>query len=193
MKLISALLFTSILFSHSLVDNIYSESYNSLTKNLASISDIKKQLNKKYNELVDKGDFEQVNILINMKSKLDDNWGQLFGLLEVLSITNDILLFNAYHECDVSVNPNGNPKFHKISTKKPKPNISSRRLLDMAIKKLNIMNKAVTGMVKIDIKFFNRVAKSEDEKTHTHLNKFAVDINNILKDIKDNINKMVIT
>ena len=55
------------------------------------------------------------------------------------------------------------------------------------------MNKAVTGMVKIDIKFFNRVAKSKDEKTHTHLNKFAVDINNILKDIKDNINKMVIT
>ena len=48
-------------------------------------------------------------------------------------------------------------------------------------------------MLKIDIKFFNRVAISEDEKTQTHLNKFAVDINNILKDIKDNINKMVIT
>ena len=36
-------------------------------------------------------------------------------------------------------------------------------------------------------------AESEDEKTQTHLNKFAVDINSILKDIKDNINKMVIT
>ena len=48
-------------------------------------------------------------------------------------------------------------------------------------------------MVKIDIGFFNRVAESEDEKTQTHLNKFAVDINKILKDIKDNINKMVIT
>ena len=48
------------------------------------------------------------------------------------------------------------------------------------------MNKAVTGMVKIDIKFFNRVAKSENKKTQAHLNKFAVDINNILKDIKDN-------
>ena len=99
-------------------------------------------MNKKYDELIKLGNYDQANIMLNMRSKLDDNWGQLFGLLEVLSITNDILLFNAYHECDMSVNPNGNPKFHKISTKKPKPNISSRRLLDMAIKKLNIMNKA---------------------------------------------------
>ena len=193
MKLISALLFTSILFSHNLVDNIYSESYNSLTKNLASISDIKKQLNKKYNELVDKGDFEQVNILINMKSKLDNNWGQLFGLLEVLSITNDILLYSAYHECDVSNMHQNKPKFSKINKTKTKPNPSSKALLDLAIAKLDIMNKAVNGMLKIDIKFFNRVIKSENEKTQTHLNKFAVDINNILKDIKDNINKMVIT
>ena len=193
MKLISALLFTSILFSHSLVDNIYSESYNSLTKNLASISDIKKQLNKKYNELVDKGDFEQVNILINMKSKLDENWGQLFGLLEVLSITNDILLYSAYHECDVSNMHQNKPKFSKINKTRIKPNPSSKSLLNLAIAKLDIMNKAVNGMLKIDIKFFNRVAISEDEKTQTHLNKFAVDINNILKDIKDNINKMVIT
>ena len=193
MKLISALLFTSILFSHNLVDNIYSESYNSLTKNLASISDIKKQLNKKYNELVNKGDFEQVNILINMKSKLDENWGQLFGLLEVLSITNDILLYSAYHECDVSNMHQNKPKFSKINKTKTKPNPSSKALLDLAIAKLDIMNKAVNGMLKIDIKFFNRVAISEDEKTQTHLNKFAVDINNILKDIKDNINKMVIT
>ena len=193
MKLISALLFTSILFSHNLVDNIYSESYNSLTKNLASISDIKKQLNKKYNELVDKGDFEQVNILINMKSKLDENWGQLFGLLEVLSITNDILLYSAYHECDVSNMHQNKPKFSKINKTKTKPNPSSKALLDLAIAKLDIMNKAVSGMVKIDIGFFNRVAKSENEKTQTHLNKFAVDINSILKDIKDNINKMVIT
>ena len=193
MKLISALLFTSILFSHNLVDNIYSESYNSLTKNLASISDIKKQLNKKYNELVDKGDFEQVNILINMKSKLDENWGQLFGLLEVLSITNDILLYSAYHECDVSNMHQNKPKFSKINKTRIKPNPSSKSLLNLAIAKLDIMNKAVNGMLKIDIKFFNRVAISEDEKTQTHLNKFAVDINNILKDIKDNINKMVIT
>ena len=193
MKLISALLFTSILFSHNLVDNIYSESYNSLTKNLASISDIKKQLNRKYNELVDKGDFEQVNILINMKSKLDENWGQLFGLLEVLSITNDILLYSAYHECDVSNMHQNKPKFSKINKTRTKPNPSSKALLDLAIAKLDIMNKAVNGMLKIDIKFFNRVIKSENEKTQTHLNKFAVEINNILKDIKDNINKMVIT
>ena len=193
MKAISALLFTSILFSHNLVDNIYSESYNSLTKNLANISDIKKQLNKKYNELVDKGDFEQVNILINMKSKLDENWGQLFGLLEVLSITNDILLYSAFHECDVSNMHQNKPKFSKINDTKSKPNPSSKSLLNLAIAKLDIMNKAVTGMLKIDIKFFNRVIKSENEKTQTHLNKFAVEINNILKDIKDNINKMVIT
>lgn len=193
MKLISALLFTSILFSHNLVDNIYSESYNSLTKNLASISEIKKQLNKKYNELVDKGDFEQVNILINMKSKLDENWGQLFGLLEVLSITNDILLYSAYHECDVSNMHQNKPKFSKINKTKTKPNPSSKALLDLAIAKLDIMNKAVNGMLKIDIKFFNRVIKSENEKTQTHLNKFAVEIKDILEDIKDNINKMVIT
>ena len=190
MKIFISLLLCSILFAH---ENIYSKSYNSLSSNLDEISQIKKQMNKKYDELIKLGNYDQANIMLNMRSKLDDNWGQLFGLLEVLSITNDILLFNAYHECDMSVNPNGNPKFHKISTKKPKPNISSRRLLDMAIKKLNIMNKAVTGMVKIDIKFFNRVIKSENEKTQTHLNKFAVDINNILKDIKSNINKMVIT
>ena len=193
MKLVLTLFFTSILFSHNLVDNIYSESYSSLTKNLASISDIKKQLNKKYNDLVDKGDFEQVNILINMKSKLDNNWGQLFGLLEVLSITNDILLYSAYHECDVSNMHQNKPKFSKINKTRIKPNPSSKSLLNLAIAKLDIMNKAVNGMLKIDIKFFNRVAISEDEKTQTHLNKFAVDINNILKDIKDNINKMVIT
>ncbi len=193
MKLISTLLLTSVLFGHNLVNNIYSESYNSLTKNLASISDIKKQLNKKYNELVDKGDFKQVNILINMKSKLNENWGQLFGLLEVLSITNDILLYNAYHECDVSNMHQNKPKFSKINNSKTKPNPSSKALLDLAIAKLDIMNKAVTGMLKIDIKFFNRVARSEDEKTQAHLNKFAMDINNILKDIKYNVNKMVIT
>jgi hypothetical protein len=193
MKAISALLFTSILFSHDLFDNIYSESYNALTKNLASISDIKKQLNKKYNELVDKGDFEQVNILINMKSKLDENWGQLFGLLEVLSITNDILLYSAYHECDVSNIHQNKPKFSKINKNKTKPNPSSKSLLNLAIAKLDIMNKAVTGMLKIEIEFFNRVAESEDEKTQTHLNELSVDINNILKDIKNNINKMVIT
>ena len=193
MKLISTLLLTSVLFGHNLVNNIYSESYNSLTKNLASISDIKKQLNKKYNELVDKGDFKQVNILINMKSKLNENWGQLFGLLEVLSITNDILLYSAYHECDVSNMHQNKPKFSKINNSKTKPNPSSKALLDLAIAKLDIMNKAVTGMLKIDIKFFNRVARSEDEKTQAHLNKFAMDINNILKDIKYNVNKMVIT
>ena len=111
MRFLLIFLFTSILCSHNLVDNIYSNSYNSLTKNLANISDIKKQLNKKYNELIDKGDYEQVNILINMKSKLDNNWGQLFGLLEVLSITNDILLYSAYHKCDVSNMHQNKPKF----------------------------------------------------------------------------------
>ena len=193
MKLISALLFTSILFSHNLVDNIYSESYNSLNENLDEISMVKKQLNKKYNELVDKGNYEQANILINMRSKLDNNWGQLFGLLAVLSTTNDILLYSAYHECDVSNMHQNKPKFSKIKNTKTKPNPSSKALLDLAIAKLDIMNTTVSGLLNIDIGFFNRVAGSEDEKTQTHLNKFAVDINNILKDIKDNINKMVIT
>ena len=193
MKLISALLFTSILFGHNLVDNIYSESYNSLNENLDEISMVKKQLNKKYNELVDKGEYEQVNILINMRSKLDNNWGQLFGLLAVLSTTNDILLYSTYHECDVSNMHQNKPKFSKIKSNKTKPNPSSKALLDLAIAKLDIMNTTVSGLLKIDIRFFNRVAKSEDEKTQAHLNKFAVDINNILKDIKDNINKMVIT
>ena len=32
---------------------------------------VKKQLDKKYNELVEKGEYEQVNILINMRSKLN--------------------------------------------------------------------------------------------------------------------------
>ena len=193
MKLISALLFTSILFGHNLVDNIYSESYNSLNENLDEISMVKKQLNKKYNELVDKGEYEQVNILINMRSRLDNNWGQLFGLLAVLSTTNDILLYSAYHECDVYNMHQNKPKFSKIKNNKTKPNPSSKALLDLAIAKLDIMNTTVSGLLKIDIRFFNRVAGSEDEKTQAHLNKFAVDINEILKDIKDNINKMVIT
>jgi len=193
MKILYPLLLSSFLFSNNIVNNIYSESYNSLNKNLDSISHIKKQLNKKLNELVDRGDYEQVNILINMRNKLDNNWGQLFGLLAVLSTTNDILLFSAYHNCDVSHSHPNKPKFSKINNVKTKPNPSSKALLDLAIAKLDIMNKTVGGMVKIDIGFFNRVAKSENEKTQTHLNKFAVDINNILKDIKDNINKMVIT
>ena len=154
---------------------------------------VKKQLNKKYNELVDKGEYEQVNILINMRSKLDNNWGQLFGLLAVLSTTNDILLYSTYHECDASNMHQNKPKFSKIKNTKTKPNPSSKALLDLAIAKLDIMNTTVSGLLKIDIRFFNRVAKSDDEKTQTHLNKFAVDINEILKDIKDNINKMVIT
>ena len=192
-KALLTIFLTSQLFSHNNSNNIFSESYNSLTKNLASISDIKKQLNIKYNEIVDEGDYEQVNILINMRSKLDNNWGQLFGLLEVLSITNDILLYSVYHECDASNMHQNKPKFSKINKTKTKPNPSSKALLNLAIAKLDIMNKAVTGMLKIDIKFFNRVAKSEDQKTQTHLNKFAVDINDILKDIKENINKMIIT
>ena len=117
MKIFISLLLCSILFAH---ENIYSKSYNSLSSNLDEISQIKKQnRNKKYDELIKLGNYDQANIMLNMRSKLDDNWGQLFGLLEVLSITNDILLFNAYHECDMSVNPNGNPKFHKINTKNP--------------------------------------------------------------------------
>ena len=128
-----------------------------------------------------------------MRNKLDNNWGQLFGLLAVLSTTNDILLFSAYHNCDVSHSHSNKPKFSKINNAKTKPNPSSKALLDLAIAKLDIMNSTVSGMVKIDIGFFSRVANSDDEKTQTHLNKFAVDINSILKDIKDNINKMVIT
>mgnify|MGYP000527472854 CR=1 FL=1 len=127
-----------------------------------------------------------------MKSKLNENWGQLFGLLEVLSITNDILLYNAYHECDVSNMHQNKPKFSKINNSKTKPNPSSKALLDLAIAKLDIMNKAVNGMLKIDIKFFNRVARSEDEKTQAHLNKFAMDINNILKGIKYNVNNIML-
>ena len=61
------------------------------------------------------------------------------------------------------------------------------------IRLLLIINVFIIKSYKIDTGFFNRVAESEDEKTQTHLNKFAVDINSILKDIKDNINKMVIT
>ena len=193
MKIFLPLLLTSFLFSHNMVDNIYSNSYNSLNKNLDEISMVKKQLNKKYDELVDKGAYEQVNILIKMRSKLDNNWGQLFGLLAVLSTTNDILLFSAYHNCDVSHSHPNKPKFSKIKNTKTKPNPSSKALLDLAIAKLDIMNTTVSGLLKIDIRFFNRVAQSENQKTQTHLNKFAVDINNILKDIKDNINKMVIT
>ena len=129
MRLISAMLFTSILLGHNLVDNIYSESYNSLNENLDEISMVKIQLNKKYNELVEKGEYEQVNILINMKSKLNENWGQLFGLLEVLSITNDILLYTAYHECDVSNMHQNKPKFSKINNTKTKPNHSKALLV----------------------------------------------------------------
>ena len=193
LKVFLTIILTSLLFSHNTTKNIFSDSYNSLNKDLLKISDIKKQLNKKYDELIKKGNYEQANILINMRSKLDNNWGQLFGLLEVLSITNDILLFSAYHDCDVSKMNQNKPKFGKINKTKTKPNPSSRALLDLAIKKLDIMNESINGLLKIDISFFNRVAESGDKKTQTHLNKLAVDINNLLKDIKENINKMMIS
>ena len=85
------------------------------------------------------------------------------------------------------------PNSSKIDSKKTKLNPSSKSLLNLATAKLDIMNNAVTGMLKIDIKFFNRVAKSKDEKTQIHLNELAVDINDILEDIKTNINKLMIT
>ena len=95
MKFLVTLLLTSFLFSQNFVDNIYSDSFNSLKDNLAEISSIRKQLNKKANQLIKEGEYDQANIIIKMRNTLNNNWGQLYGLLDVLSITNDILLFSA--------------------------------------------------------------------------------------------------
>ena len=193
MKFPITLLLTSFLFSQDLVDNIYSDSFQSLNKNIDEISTIKTKLGKKYNQLIDDENYDMANIVIKMKHELQNNWGQLFGLLEVLSITNDILLYSAYHDCDVSLKHPNKPKFHTISNAKNKPNPNSKALLNLAIRKLNIMSEAVGDLIKIDLKYFNRIANSNDEEVQDNISQFAVEINNILNDIKENINKMVIT
>ena len=193
MKLLVTLLLTSFLFSQNFVDNIYSDSFNSLKDNLAEISSIRKQLNKKANQLIKEGEYDQANIIIKMRNTLNNNWGQLYGLLDVLSITNDILLFSAYHDCDVSLKHPNKPKFHTISNAKNKPNPNSKALLNLAIGKLNIMNEVVAELITIDLKYFTRVSTSNDEAVKNNIKQFAIDINHILNDIKENINKMVIT
>tara|TARA_B110000495_G_C22801788_1_gene468370 strand:+ start:49 stop:630 length:582 start_codon:yes stop_codon:yes gene_type:complete len=193
MKFPITFLLTSFLFSQDLVDNIYSDSFQSLNKNIDEISTIKTKLGKKYNQLIDDENYDMANIAIKMKHELQNNWGQLFGLLEVLSITNDILLYSAYHDCDVSLKHPNKPKFHTISNAKNKPNPNSKALLNLAIRKLNIMSEAVGDLIKIDLKYFNRIANSNDEEVQDNISQFAVEINNILNDIKENINKMVIT
>lgn len=193
MKFLVTLLLTSFLFSQNFVDNIYSDSFNSLKDNLAEISSIRKQLNKKANQLIKEGEYDQANIIIKMRNTLNNNWGQLYGLLDVLSITNDILLFSAYHDCDVSLKHPNKPKFHTISNAKNKPNPNSKALLNLAIGKLNIMNEVVAELITIDLKYFTRVSTSNDEAVKNNIKQFAIDINHILKDIKENINKMVIT
>ena len=193
MRFLLTLIFTSLLFSQSFVDNIYSDSFNSLNNSLKEISVVKKKLKIEYNQLIDNENYNQANIVTNMKSKLDNNWGQLFGLLEVLSITNDILLYSAYHDCDVSFKHPNKPKFHTISNAKTKPNPNSKALLNLAIGKLNIMSEAVGDLIKIDLKYFNRVSSSSDKYARQNIRQYASDIKNILNDIKENINKMVIT
>ena len=193
MKFLVTLLLTSFLFSQNFVDNIYSDSFNSLKDNLAEISSIRKQLNKKANQLIKESEYDQANIIIKMRNMLNNNWGQLYGLLDVLSITNDILLFSAYHDCDVSLKHPNKPKFHTISNAKNKPNPNSKALLNLAIGKLNIMNEVVAELITIDLKYFTRVSTSNDEAVKNNIKQFALDINHILKDIKENINKMVIT
>ena len=193
MKLLVTLLLTSFLSSQNFVDNIYSDSFNSLKDNLAEISSIRKQLNKKYSQLIKEGEYDQANIIIKMRNTLNNNWGQLYGLLDVLSITNDILLFSAYHDCDVSLQNPNKPKFHTISNAKNKPNPNSKALLNLAIGKLNIMNEVVAELITIDLKYFTRVSTSNDEAVKNNIKQFAFDINHILNNIKENINKMVIT
>ena len=193
MKFLITLLFTTFLFSQNLVDNIYSDSFQSLNKNIDEISTIKTKLGKKYNQLIDDENYDMANIAIKMKHELQNNWGQLFGLLEVLSITNDILLYSAYHDCDVSLKHPNKPKFHTISNAKNKPNPNSKALLNLAIRKLNIMSEAVGDLIKIDLKYFNRIANSNDKEVQDNIRKFAVKIKSVLTEIEENINKMVIT
>ena len=193
MKLLVTLLLTSFLFSQNFVDNIYSDSFNSLKDNLAEISSIRKQLNKKANQLIKEGEYDQANIIIKMRNTLNNNWGQLYGLLDVLSITNDILLFSAYHDCDVSLKHPNKPKFHTISNAKNKPNPNSKALLNLAIGKLNIMNEVVSELITIDLKYFTRVSTSNYEAVKNNIKQFATDIKHILNNIKESINKMIIT
>ena len=193
MKFLVTLLLASFLFSQNFVDNIYSDSFNSLKDNLAEISSIRKQLNKKANQLIKEGEYDQANIIIKMRNMLNNNWGQLYGLLDVLSITNDILLFSAYHDCDVSLQHPNKPKFHTISNAKNKPNPNSKALLNLAIGKLNIMNEVVAELITIDLKYFTRVSTSNYEAVKNNIKQFATDIKHILNNIKESINKMIIT
>ena len=193
MKFLVTLLLTSFLFSQNFVDNIYSDSFNSLKDNLAEISSIRKQLNKKANQLIKEGEYDQANIIIKMRNTLNNNWGQLYGLLDVLSITNDILLFSAYHDCDVSLKHPNKPKFHTISNAKNKPNPNSKALLNLAIGKLNIMNEVVAELITIDLKYFTRVSTSNDEAVKNNIKQFAIDIKSVLTQIEENISKMIIT
>ena len=193
MKLLLTFFFTSFLLGQNLVDNIYSDSFKSLSNNLDEISSITTKLKEKYNQLIDEEEYNLANIVINMKSKLSTNWGQLFGLLEVLSLTNDILLYSAYHDCDMSFKHPNKPKFHTISNTKTKPNPNSKALLNLAIRKLNIMSEAVGDLIKIDLKYFNRVSNSNDNDVQENISQFAVDINSILNQIEKNISRMIIT
>lgn len=158
MKFLLTLFFTSFLFSQHLAENIYSNSFNSLNKNFDEISDIKTKLSKKYNQLIVDENYDMANVVIKMQHELENNWGQLFGLLEVLSITNDILLYSAYHDCDVSLKHPNKPKYHTISNAKTKPNPNSKALLNLAIGKLNIMINGIRDLIKIDLKYFNRIS-----------------------------------
>ena len=193
MKFLLTLFFTSFLFSQHLAENIYSNSFNSLNKNFDEISDIKTKLSKKYNQLIVDENYDIANVVIKMKHELENNWGQLFGLLEVLSITNDILLYSAYHDCDVSLKHQNKPKFHTISNLKNKPNPNSKALLNLAIGKLNIMINGVRDLIKIDLKYFNRISNSNDMIVDKDIKQFSVEIINILNQIEDNISRMVIT
>ena len=163
MKILVPFLLSGFLFSQLPVDNIYSESYSALNDNLEELSFVRDELTKKYGEFLDKEKFELANITINMRHEIRNNWGQVFGLLEVLSITNDILLYHAYHDCnEIDFRPK-KPQFRTIGTTPLKPNPKSKALLNLAIKKLDIMNKTVRGVIKIDMKYLPKVSFVSDQ------------------------------
>ena len=66
-------------------------------------------------------------------------------------------------------------------------------LLNLAIGKLNIMNEVVAELIIIDLKYFTRVSTSNDEAVKNNIKQFATDIKHILNNIKESINKMIIT
>ena len=193
MKILVSVLLSGFLFCQLPVDNIYSESYSALNNNLEELEFVRDELTKKYSELLDQDKFQLAYITKNMKHEIRNNWGQLFGLLEVLSIANDILLYHAYHDCnDVDLRPK-KPQFRTIATTPLKPNPKSKALLNLAIKKLDIMNKTVRGVIKIDMKYFNKIINSKDKDVKDNLAQLAIDINSILSDIESQISKMVLT